>query len=73
MAMVFATSCNKDNGNTPEEPQDVTDNQFICEIDPTANPQNAPRFVDGIGQMTYIGENDNVYWQINEYQCTSRL
>ncbi|MCQ2345102.1 MAG: hypothetical protein MJ002_09395 [Paludibacteraceae bacterium] len=65
MAMVFATSCNKDNGNTPEEPQDVTDNQFICEIDPTSNPQNAPRFVDGIGQMTYIDDN-YVIWQVND-------
>ena len=56
VALLFATSCNKTN-----EPTNLAENEFFCQIDNGANPQNAPRINDGMGTMTTISGFD-VLW-----------
>ena len=60
VAMLFATSCKKENINVPERPAE--DNEFLCVIEPNANPQNAPRINDGMGTMAHLVDN-RATWQ----------
>ncbi|MCQ2330213.1 MAG: hypothetical protein MJZ93_06635 [Paludibacteraceae bacterium] len=60
VAMLFATSCKKENINAPEKP--VDDNEFLCVIEPNANPQNAPSINGGMRTMAEL-INNRAVWQ----------
>lgn len=60
VAMLFATSCKKENINAPEKP--VDDNEFLCVIEPNANPQNAPSINGGMRTMAEL-VNNRAVWQ----------
>jgi len=65
VAMLFATSCNKENKNPAVNPEDIPEGSFLCTIDNSAMPQNAPRISDGMTTMTAIN-NDGIYWRSDD-------
>jgi len=63
VALLFATSCNKENVNPAV---DVPEGAFLATIDNCANPQNAPVVKDGMTTKTTIDANRYVIWEAGD-------
>lgn len=83
MAMIFATSCKKENVNEPMQESETTEmraplpGEFVATMDKGAMPQYAPSIEEGMGTMAHFDEK-NVLWDANdkiivngkEYSCS---